>query len=182
MFLLGWNKWLRKNKGMLMTATASSKPFPSMVLWQGIKKFTFTQSLFLPLHHPPHPHPPFCHSPDWEILSFSSKQHFESGCIVVYAKYVHIHAHICKVQEQFLLWIRKLNALVHITFSMELQSTIMYHRIHISRTQNNSGFINSVTYINTKVRHVCDSFMPHGSFFVNYHRDFTKIPDMKLFC
>lgn len=74
------------------------------------------------------------------------------------------YMHTCQVREQFLLWIGKLIALVHATFSMELQSTIMYHRLHISRTQNNSGLINSVTYINTKVRHVCDSFMPHGSF------------------
>lgn len=123
-----------------------------------LKKFIFTLCPLLPAHL-------FYHSPDWEIQSFSSKPHFESRCIVVYAKHLHIYVRICKVWEQFLLWIWELNALVHVTFSMELQSTITNHRIHVSRTQNSSGHINTVTYINTQVRHVCDSFMPHGSFF-----------------
>lgn len=159
----GWNQcfsWVEASDWEGMNECLLQLPLPPNLspVWyccRVLKKFTFIQKT---------PLPTFCHSPDWEILSFSSQPHFESGCIVVYAKYLHIHAHMCKVQEQFLLWIRKLNALVHVTFSMELQSTIMYHRIHISRTQNNSGLINSVTYINTKVRHVCDSFMPRGSF------------------
>jgi len=52
----------------------------------------------------------------------------------------------------------------HIILCLKLQSTVLYHRFHVSRIQNNSGLINSTTYINTKVRHACDSFIPHGSF------------------
>lgn len=148
--------------------------------WEGIKECLLQQPLLPNLSPvwycsrvlknssldsaPPLPRHLFCHSPDWEIWSFSSKPHFESGCIVVYAEYLHIHAHTCKLREQLLLWVRELNALVHVTFSVELQSTVTYHKIHLSRTQNNSGHINSVSYINTKVRHVCDSLMPRGNF------------------